>query len=238
MVAARRGAPQGRRNRRVLRQRCRRIEPAFALRHLAQHRQLAPAHVLPAGDLAVGFAAAQADEHLSILEHLDSPAAHRHLHGIKIPQRSDWPVRFEMSALPRLAPICRKSGGAITPTTPWRLYAGNPLAPIRRKFLGSYVPEDDTVHADVNAVFAQNVDEGGGGELAALVGIHDLRHAVTLAIASSSASTAASAARLIDSRHARTRRLAQSSTTVRYTKPGASGCRSCPSPRPDWVGRW
>ena len=44
-----------------------------------------------------------------------------------------------------------------------------------------------------------------------------------LAIASSSASTAASAARLIDSRHARTRRLAQSSTTVRYTKPRRIG---------------
>ncbi|MBU6484469.1 MAG: hypothetical protein KGL35_16015 [Bradyrhizobium sp.] len=30
------------------------------------------------------------------------------------------------------------------PKTAWRLYAGNSLAPKRRKFLGSYVPEDDT----------------------------------------------------------------------------------------------
>jgi hypothetical protein len=43
------------------------------------------------------------------------------------------------------------------------------------------------------------------------------------AIASFSASTEASAAKLIDSRYARTRRLAQSSTTVRYTKPRRIG---------------
>ena len=88
-----------------------------------------------ARDVAVGIALAQAHEHLSILKHLESPAAHRHLHGIKIPQGSDWPVRFEMSVLPRLAPICR--------STTWLLYAENSLAPICRKFLGSYMPEDD-----------------------------------------------------------------------------------------------
>src|SRR6266542_2673704 len=63
----------------------------------------------------------------------------------KIPQRHEWPVRFEMSVLPRVAPICRKPAGSYTPKNAWRLNAGNPLAPIRRKLNGSYVPEDDTV---------------------------------------------------------------------------------------------
>lgn len=43
------------------------------------------------------------------------------------------------------------------------------------------------------------------------------------AIASFSASTGASAARLIDRRQARTRRVAQSSTTLSYTKPHRIG---------------
>ena len=38
--------------------------------------------------------------------------------------------------------------GAITPKTRWRLYAGNPLAPLRRKQIGSYTPEIDTYRSD------------------------------------------------------------------------------------------
>ena len=34
--------------------------------------------------------------------------------------------------------------GAITPKTRWHLYAGNPLAPLRRKQIGSYTPEIDS----------------------------------------------------------------------------------------------
>ena len=37
----------------------------------------------------------------------------------------------------------RYPSGAITPKTRWRLYAGNPLAPLRRKQIGSYTPEID-----------------------------------------------------------------------------------------------
>lgn len=65
-------------------------------------------------------ATAQPGKNLSMLEHLDSPAAHHRLHGNKIPQRSDWPVRFEMSVPPRLAP-----------------YAENGMAPKCRRLAGS-----------------------------------------------------------------------------------------------------
>ena len=39
----------------------------------------------------------------------------------------------------------RYPSGAITPKTNWRLYAGNPLAPLRRKQIGSYTPEIDSI---------------------------------------------------------------------------------------------
>jgi len=44
--------------------------------HGAQRGQLVAAHQPAAGDLAHGVAGAQPHEDLSVLEHLDSPAAH------------------------------------------------------------------------------------------------------------------------------------------------------------------
>ncbi len=47
-------------------------------------------------------------------------------------------------------------------------------------FLHEHVvaPATLAVHADPDAVAAQDLDERGGGQLAALVGVHDVRHAV------------------------------------------------------------
>jgi len=53
-----------------------------------------------------------------------------------------WSVRDVRQ--PLLVPICRKPTGSITPKTQWLLYAGNPVASLCRKRIGSYVPEDDT----------------------------------------------------------------------------------------------
>lgn len=68
------------------------------------------------------------------------------------------------------------------------------------------------VHADLDGVVGQHLGEIGAGELAALVGIEDLRY---LAIASSSASTQKSVVMLIDTRCARTLRVAQSRMATR-----------------------
>ena len=55
------------------------------LQDRAQRGKLTTAHVLAASDFAVGVAAAHPGEHLSILEHLDPPARHNHLHENKNP---------------------------------------------------------------------------------------------------------------------------------------------------------
>jgi hypothetical protein len=41
--------------------------------------------------------------------------------------------------------VARHPGGAITPKTPWLHYAGNPVAPLRRKRNGSYMPKIHTL---------------------------------------------------------------------------------------------
>src|ERR1700737_1075374 len=75
-------------------------------------------------------------------------------------------------------------------------------------------PSSFTVHADRNAVAGQHTGEGRASELRALVGIEDVRLAVT-AKASSSVSTQNAASMVIDTPHDSTRRLNQSSTTAR-----------------------
>src|SRR5438094_10379667 len=57
------------------------------------------------------------------------------------------------------------------------------------------------IHADTDALTLQHTEEVAAGELAALIGIHDLGHAV-FREASSSAATATSAPKLLDSRQA------------------------------------
>ena len=75
-------------------------------------------------------------------------------------------------------------------------------------------PSPFTVHADRNAVGGEHVGEGRASELRTLVGIEDVRLAVS-AKASSSVSTQNAASMVIDTPHASTRRLNQSSTTAR-----------------------
>lgn len=60
-----------------------------------------------------------------------------------------WSVRDVRQ--PLLAPICRKPAGSITPKTQWLLYAGNPVASLCRKRIGSYVPEDDNRRVELDA---------------------------------------------------------------------------------------
>ena len=70
------------------------------------------------------------------------------------------------------------------------------------------------VHADRDLVLRSAAGEGLAGELAALIGVEDLRLSV-LASASSSASMQKAASIVIDSRQASTRRLNQSTTAAR-----------------------
>lgn len=63
------------------------VQPALRHGHGAQLAELVAAHQAAARDLAHGVAGTQPHEHLSVLEHLDPPAAHgEHLLG-KRPRR-------------------------------------------------------------------------------------------------------------------------------------------------------
>ena len=56
--------------------------------------------------------------------------------------------------------------GAITPKTRWRLYADNPLAPLRRKQIGSYTPEIDRLVGGRDADYAEAFISDLAGRLA------------------------------------------------------------------------
>jgi hypothetical protein len=71
-------------------------------------------------------------------------------------------------------------------------------------------------------VTGEHAGEGWTGELQALSGIEDLRLAVT-SQGVSSVSTQNAASIVVDNRQDSVRRLAQSSTTARWTKPCAIG---------------
>ena len=75
-------------------------------------------------------------------------------------------------------------------------------------------PRTFAVHADRDAVLDQQAGERGARELRALVGVEDLRLAV-LGQRLLRVSTQKAASMVIDTRHDRTRRLNQSSTTAR-----------------------
>ena len=80
-------------------------------------------------------------------------------------------------------------------------------------------PGAAAIHADADRLVLQHPREGRAGELAALVGVEDLRFAVTRPAAAvplpCTASRQNSASSVIDSRQASTRRLNQSSTAAR-----------------------
>ncbi len=111
------------------------LEPAVQLRQLAKRRHLLAAHQATAVHYPVGVALAQPNQDLSVLKHLESPAAHRStpsvkltgwwtdrtigfetlsmlLSGLNMP-KSHWPDYAEIGA-GSLACICRKPTGLIT----------------------------------------------------------------------------------------------------------------------------
>ena len=90
--------------------------------------------------------------------------------------------------------------------------------------------DEDVVHAPAPAVHGDGdagVFEGGGeleaGELAALVGIEDLRPAVALQGFSEGLCAEPRASRVLGSRQESTWRVAQSMTATRYRKPRWTG---------------
>ena len=91
-----------------------------------------------------GRARAQPHEHLSVLEHLDSPAAHRCLlHKQKPVRVPDGPVGASRGARLRFGQPVRQQGagsGRYVPTTPWPVDADSELAGICRSRRGRYMP--------------------------------------------------------------------------------------------------
>ena len=108
--------------------------------HPAQCGHLPAAHQARAGYVSVRVALAQPHQNLTILEHLETPSAHRiprrqKAHSLAVPSS----VR---DACPpaQLAPICRSANGSIMAITPWIHYADLPVAPICRSRPGSNMP--------------------------------------------------------------------------------------------------
>ena len=134
----RRGARRAQRrgNLGVLGQRGAGLEPAARRRQHAERCRLAPAHESGAGDVALRIALPQSNQHLSILKHLESPAAHGDLPGTKSLSVALWPhpVR-DARAQPR--------PGSFMPKTGWLQYAENSLAPMCRKMTVAGSPADD-----------------------------------------------------------------------------------------------
>ena len=82
--------PEGERDLEVLGQRLRGVEPAALQGERTQLRSLRPTHQARTLDVAVGFALAHAHQNLSVLKHLDSPAAHRLFLRAKGPKGSGY----------------------------------------------------------------------------------------------------------------------------------------------------
>jgi len=80
-------------------------------------------------NVPVGIALAHPHQDLSILIHLEPPLTHGHLR-----QKSRKHSRFTKVRTPEVAPLGRKSTGAITPQFWWRHYAEIEMAPFCRKF--------------------------------------------------------------------------------------------------------
>ena len=82
-------------------------------------------------------------------------------------------------------------------------------------------PVPSSIHGQLHTMANHRVNELLSSELAALVGVEDIRGLPNRAYASYSASTACTASNVIATRCARIRRLRTSTTFVRYTKPRA-----------------
>jgi hypothetical protein len=98
-----------------------------------------------ASDLAVGVALAHAQQGLSVVMHLESPARHLWPSGQKA-QRVETASRSIRGAVNGLAPAGSYTPirtGSITAITPWLHYAGQRLAPTCRSRSGSYMPVGD-----------------------------------------------------------------------------------------------
>ena len=131
---ARRAWPTRRGDRRVLGQRRRRHRASLARSASARNAATLRRPIRPrAGDLAVGIALAQPHQDLSILKHLESPAAHRSPPaGTKARKGSGAPRSVRDARLPLAGsnmPISDwlhygdHASGSIMPITHWLLYA-------------------------------------------------------------------------------------------------------------------
>jgi hypothetical protein len=100
------------------------IKPALGCCHAAQVAGLAAAHDLGRRDVAVGVALTHAQQGLTSVVHLESPACHLLLLGAKGTQGRDGPL----------------DPGRCSVTGYWLHYADPPLAPLRRSRSGSNMP--------------------------------------------------------------------------------------------------
>jgi hypothetical protein len=104
-------------------------QPAALVSHGAPPGQLLASHQPGPGDVPVRIALAHPHQDLSILIHFEPPLTHGRLR-----QKSRKHSRFTKVRTPEVAPLGRKSTGAITPKFWWRHYAEIEMAPFCRKF--------------------------------------------------------------------------------------------------------
>ena len=110
-----------------------------------QARGLGPAHQPGAGNVAVGVALAHAHQDLSVLKHLESPAAHRSPSRAKSREGNGAasirdarpPLTWLLYADQPLAPLRRSRRGSIMPIRTWLQYADHGVAPICRSVTAS-----------------------------------------------------------------------------------------------------
>jgi hypothetical protein len=116
------------RQRGVIGQGLRRIQPTLGLCHGPQHGRLGPPHQLRPRDVAIGIALAHAHQGLAILKHLESPSAHRTLPA-KRPRVRRWSSRPDQ---PPPGTLNHRAGGSITAVMEWLHYGDPGVAPLRR----------------------------------------------------------------------------------------------------------